>query len=411
MQKTLTVFSVLALTVGSAGILPAQSTTSGQPTQSIAAAAPTPNAASCSSRVGLLGGYFGPAISAFLTANGQTVSSETSASIAGGALANLDVLYVLRDGTGAAAANAAAIETWVRGGGVLITEFSATEQLFNGVTYGFFSAATLNNGFAVPSGSVCGGNTVHMNPASQLANGLPLTWSCSGDPIGVLKVYNAATLDPDLKIAGVVNADTNGDNERDVVVANACPDKGAVVAFFTDFGDWTALQNPRNCALGVPCNRSVEDEILLLNAVCRAKRDCAIEVAVDIKPASCPNPLNMGEKGIVPVAVLGGASFDASQIDPASVRIAGVAPLRWSMEDVAGPYSPFTGKEGCQACNTSGPDGYMDLSLKFDPQQLAAALGQVSDGQCLVVSLTGNLMPAFGGTPIKGEDVLKIVSK
>jgi hypothetical protein len=408
-SKTM-IFVLVALLVSMAGGVSAQSTTSGAPQQSIAAIAATPNAPACSKRVGLLGGYFGASIGPFLTANGHAVSNETGASIAGGALASLDVLYVLRDGSGAAAANATAIEAWVRGGGVLIAEFSATAQLLDGATYGFFSAATLSNSFAVPSGTVCGGNTVNMNAASPLANGLPLSWSCSGDPIGVLHVYQAATLDPGLTIAGAVSADTNNDGTPDAVVGNACMDRGAVVAFFSDFADWTSLQNPRTCGeTGISCQRSVEDEILLLNAVCNARSACMIEVAVDIKPTSCPNPLNTGQRGVVPVAILGAANFDVSRVDPASVRIAGVAPLRWSMEDVATPYTPYTGKQSCMDCTTSGPDGFMDLDLKFDAQQLAAALGQVSDRQCLAVTLTGNLKAEFGGTPIKGEDVLRIL--
>ena len=56
-----------------------------------------------------------------------------------------------------------------------------------------------------------------------------------------------------------------------------------------------------------------------------------IAVAVDIKPGSCPNPLNVKSKGVLPVAVLGTEEFDATQMDPASVRLEGVPPLRWAM--------------------------------------------------------------------------------
>ena len=58
-------------------------------------------------------------------------------------------------------------------------------------------------------------------------------------------------------------------------------------------------------------------------------RICEIEVPVDIKPTSCPNPLNPKSNGVVPVAILGTADFDVSQIDPASILLEGVAPLRW----------------------------------------------------------------------------------
>ena len=137
-----------------------------------------------------------------------------------------------------------------------------------------------------------------------------------------------------------------------------------------------------------------------------------IEVPVDIKPQSCPNPLNTKDNGVLPVAILGTGDFDVTKIDIATVRLAGVAPLRSTFEDVATPFSPFTGKENCFTdCTTAGPDSFVDLTLKFDAQMIVNALGAVSDGQCLVVELTGKLKEEFGGIPIKGEDVLLIRKK
>jgi len=135
------------------------------------------------------------------------------------------------------------------------------------------------------------------------------------------------------------------------------------------------------------------------------------EVAVDIKPTSCPNPLNIKDKGTIPVAVLGTEDFDVTQIDPSTVMLEGVPPLRWSLEDVATPYEPFVGKEDCEDCTTEGPDGYQDLGLKFDAQELVAVLGTVEDGKCLVLRLTGKLKEEFSGTDIIGEDVVWIKAK
>ena len=131
-------------------------------------------------------------------------------------------------------------------------------------------------------------------------------------------------------------------------------------------------------------------------------------VAVDIKPQSCPNPLNVKSKGVLPVAILGTEYFDASQIDAASVSLEGVTSLRSNLEDVATPFEPFTGKEDCYECTNDGPDGYVDLTLKFDTQQVVAAIEPVTDGQCVVLKLTGNLVD---GTPITGEDVVRILKK
>lgn len=132
-----------------------------------------------------------------------------------------------------------------------------------------------------------------------------------------------------------------------------------------------------------------------------------IEVAVDIKPTSCPNPLQCKSSGVVPVAVLGSAELDVTTIDPASVLLAGVAPLRSAVEDVAAPFLPATGKADCLDCTTEGPDGFPDLTLKFSTKQLLEAIGPAADGACLVLSLTGNLREEDGGTPISGEDVMR----
>lgn len=136
-------------------------------------------------------------------------------------------------------------------------------------------------------------------------------------------------------------------------------------------------------------------------------------VPVDIRPGSCPNPLNCKSKGVLPVAILGTSTFDVTQVDPATVRLAGVAPLRGDYEDVATPYDPLVGRQDCRVdCTSMGPDGYMDATLKFDTQAVVAALGgTVQNRACLVAQLTGNLRESAGGAEIVGEDVVRIKCK
>jgi hypothetical protein len=45
----------------------------------------------------------------------------------------------------------------------------------------------------------------------------------------------------------------------------------------------------------------------------------ALTVLVDIKPGSDRNPINLAARGLIPVAILSTASFDATTVDPASV--------------------------------------------------------------------------------------------
>lgn len=58
------------------------------------------------------------------------------------------------------------------------------------------------------------------------------------------------------------------------------------------------------------------------------------EVEIDIKPGSKPNSINLKSKGVVPVAVLTTDDFDASNIDPDTVKFAGAEHVRWTLDDV-----------------------------------------------------------------------------
>lgn len=285
----------------------------------------------CTKNVGILGSYIFPDFVPFLQAAGHTVTLEDAASIAGGALNNLDVLFINRSGVLDANAASALIDAWVRGGGVVITEFDATGLIFN--TFSWFTAGPLVVPFGVPSGTVCGGNAVTVvDPGNPLAAGLPPSWPNSGDPIGVFKVYN--NLDPSLQIVATVGADQNGDGANDPVVAVGCVDNGAVVAFFTDFADWTSLENPRVSLL---CRRTIEDETLLLNAVCNPLNTCIIHVDIDIKPGSDPNSINLKSNGVIPVAVLTTDDFDATTVDGSTVLFEGASPVHGGhLEDVDG---------------------------------------------------------------------------
>lgn len=136
-----------------------------------------------------------------------------------------------------------------------------------------------------------------------------------------------------------------------------------------------------------------------------------IGVPVDIKPRSCPNPVNVKSKGVLPAAILGTGTFDVTQVDLATVLLEGVAPLRWAFEDVATPQDPFIGKQDAFNCTTEGPDGFLDLTLKFRTQEVVAALGEVQDRDAVVLTLTANLKEGFDSVPIQGEDVIVILKK
>jgi hypothetical protein len=71
---------------------------------------------------------------------------------------------------------------------------------------------------------------------------------------------------------------------------------------------------------------SVVDQIIALGPC--APPDVTV-VAVDIYPLTCPNEFNVKGKGAISVAILGKNGFDVQNIDPATLLLEGVSPLRW----------------------------------------------------------------------------------
>ncbi len=163
-----------------------------------------------------------------------------------------DTLYFARGnvpGGGGALTN---VQNFLNGGGRVMTEFTDAAAWFDGRLASF--TGNLVDGFYVPSGDVCGGNTITVvDSTSDLSIGLGGGWSPSGDPIGVYQVYQ--NLDPAIQVP----IKQLGTQYGDIAVAGlACmPGGGTGVIMFTDFGDFY------NCGVGI----TPQDQQLLLNAV------------------------------------------------------------------------------------------------------------------------------------------------
>jgi hypothetical protein len=154
-----------------------------------------------------------------------------------------------------------------------------------------------------------------------------------------------------------------------------------------------------------------------------------VQVSLDLKPGSCPNPMNLRGnhdkgKAVLPAAILGAEDLDVQDIDPATLALLGVvAPIRWSLNDIA---TPVSDPEDSCTCSDEGPDGHQDLQLKFLRREIIEALSQMQDARSdgdrprdetapamdqpwteqVFVTITGNLAD---GTPIKGHDCLLLL--
>ena len=136
-------------------------------------------------------------------------------------------------------------------------------------------------------------------------------------------------------------------------------------------------------------------------------------VFIDIKPGSCPNPVNIKDNGVQTVAVLGTDGFDVYTINPETALLGRegipgeVNPSWWAYEDVA---TPFEGEQ-C-GCHELKGDGYLDLVLKFETQELVTVLmfHEVLE-EILPLKLTARLIDSVGATTIVGEDCIRVLGK
>ncbi len=116
--------------------------------------------------------------------------------------------------------------------------------------------------------------------------------------------------------------------------------------------------------------------------------DRAIKVVIDIKPGSEPNCFNINGHGVIPVAILGSADLNVSDINVQSLLFDGLE-LR-----VRGNKGPFCSIEDSNA------DAFPDLVCQFEDDPTNWSGGGTT------ASVTGELND---GTPIQGTDSICIV--
>lgn len=113
-----------------------------------------------------------------------------------------------------------------------------------------------------------------------------------------------------------------------------------------------------------------------------------IDVAIDIKPGSFPNSINLGSGGAVPLAILSTAGFDAGTVDPLTIALAGAS------VKLRGKGTPMASLEDVNG------DGLLDLVVHVETESLQLSEG---DTQATLDAQT------FDGTAIRGTDSVRIV--
>lgn len=118
-----------------------------------------------------------------------------------------------------------------------------------------------------------------------------------------------------------------------------------------------------------------------------------ITVGISIKPpAAPPVPMNPGDRGNIPVAILGSATFDASTVDVSSLRLG---------PGDAAVFSPGNSGGSKATLEDVNGDGFPDLVVHFPSQQIQVQCGTTS------LLLTGK---TTSGTPIRGTEAIQAVS-
>ena len=204
-----------------------------------------------------------------------------------------------------------------------------------------------------------------------------------------------------------VTDDYPGLNWKSPVIAQ---DDNNMYVLGTDYNDPAALE----CRVGQIVTPEVPPEEPAEDPVDVVEEPSEIEVVLEIKPEAEPKsesrqtPFNTKSHGVLPAVILGTESFDVNNIDPNSITLEGVAPLRWNIEDVSAPVSASVVKEEDGDCDRERSDGIDDLILKFDAQEIEQVIESVNDGDIIEVTLTGLLLD---GTPITGKDSIQIIEK
>jgi len=110
-----------------------------------------------------------------------------------------------------------------------------------------------------------------------------------------------------------------------------------------------------------------------------------LSVNIDVKPGDSQPVVNLNSQGVIPVAILSTSTFDATKVNPLTVRFGRTgteaSPVHSSLQDVNG-------------------DGLLDMVLQFKIQSTGFQLG---DSQATLMGRT------LDGTPFRGSSAIQVI--
>jgi hypothetical protein len=144
---------------------------------------------------------------------------------------------------------------------------------------------------------------------------------------------------------------------------------------------------------------------------------CPEEVEVDIKPGSCPNLFNPGSQDVLTIAICGTPEHDVTLIDVDTLLLSRADGIGGSVTPLIGPpgpgiivedvTTPLYSQDVCD-CHDLNGDGFDDLVMQFDAQELATELDLNGLPPCSVLELVVR-GSTLGGDDIEGADCVAVV--
>jgi hypothetical protein len=115
-----------------------------------------------------------------------------------------------------------------------------------------------------------------------------------------------------------------------------------------------------------------------------------LQVEIDIRPGAEQNIINLGSHGVIPIAILSSADFDATEVDPGTIELSGATVA------IRGQGNRLMAHE-----EDVNEDGLLDLVMQVETDNLDPDAFQ--DGQA---RLTGE---TYDGVAIEGWGDITIV--